>query len=43
MNADAWILLAVSATVIWGGLAAAVVSLGRHHEATDLTDEEEAS
>ena len=32
MSADAWVLLAVTATVIWGGLAASVVWLGRHRE-----------
>ncbi|MFW2513998.1 MetS family NSS transporter small subunit [Demequina sp. SO4-13] len=33
MSADAWALLAVSAVVIWGGLAASVVWLARHREA----------
>ncbi|MFW7415864.1 MetS family NSS transporter small subunit [Demequina sp. SO4-18] len=32
MSADAWALLAVSAIVIWGGLAASVVWLGRHRD-----------
>lgn len=41
MSAEAWILLAVSATVIWGGLAASVIALGRHRESTDLPDDDE--
>ncbi len=43
MNADAWILLGVSATVIWGGLAASVIALGRHRDTTNLPDDEETS
>ncbi|MFN3865933.1 MAG: MetS family NSS transporter small subunit [Demequina sp.] len=43
MSADAWALLAVSAAVIWGGLAASVVWLARHRDPAALSDDEEAS
>lgn len=32
MSADAWALLAISALVIWGGLAGSVVWLARDHQ-----------
>lgn len=42
MNAEAWVLLSVSAAVIWGGLAASVVWLGRHSDvAVPFDDDEE--
>ena len=43
MSADAWALLIVSATVIWGGLVMSVVWLGRHRDTPMPFDEEEAS